>query len=229
IEATDEELTGTNEKINVWKSEIQTIKEDISNKQAEIVKLKTETEQIQIKNKENQIMIDKFIKTLGEQLSTNTTQQEHIQKTIEDVSRAGMAGSFKKRKDELKWIQLAWAVFTILSIAGLLLISSLIVCISDFQTLIFSFVPVSSSSVASIDSTKSFIFFSFSIDKACLVCNSVIKVEESDLILSIPDIINSISAFIDFIWFKSFVNSDNCSLALLISDSNLKGLLFRER
>lgn len=123
VESIDEELTGTNEKIKVWKSEIQTIKEDISNKQAEIIKLKTETEQVQTKNKDNQILIDKFKDILDEQLSINKTQQDYIQKTIEDVSRAGMAGSFKKRKDELKWLQFAWAFFTILSIAGLLIIS----------------------------------------------------------------------------------------------------------
>lgn len=127
IESIDEDLIGTNEKINVWKSEIQTIKEDISSKQAEIVKLKTETELIQTKNEENQLLIDKFKKTLEVQLSINKTQQDYIQKTIEDVSRAGMAGSFKKRKDELKWIQLAWAISTILSIAGLLVISYTII------------------------------------------------------------------------------------------------------
>ncbi len=123
IETIYSELEGTNEKIKIWKSEIQTAKEDISKKQAEIAKLKTEIEQIQIKNKESQLNIDKFSKTLEEQLTTNKEQQKYIQKTIEDVSRAGMAGSFKKRKDELRWSQFIWAFLTIISVGGLICLS----------------------------------------------------------------------------------------------------------
>lgn len=127
IESIDSELEGTSEKIKVWKSEIQTVKEDISNKQAEIAKLKTEIEQIQTKNKESQSLIDNFSKTLTEQLKTNNEQQDYIQKTIEDVSRAGMAGSFKKRKDELRWTQFTWAFMTIISVGGLIWLSYSIV------------------------------------------------------------------------------------------------------
>lgn len=123
----DAELNGTNEKISVWKSEIQAIKEDIIKKQTEITKLKAESEQIQESNKVSQKNIDNFTQSLTEQLSLNTEHQVYIKKTIEDVSRAGMAGSFKKRKDELKWIQLAWAISTVASIAGLLWISYTIV------------------------------------------------------------------------------------------------------
>ena len=127
IEEIDEELTGTNEKISVWKSELLAIKEDIIKKQTEFSKLKAEIEQTQVTNNVNQTNIDKFTKTLKDQLDLNTEHQSYIKKTIEDVSRAGMAGSFKKRKDELKWIQLAWAISTIVSIAGLLWISYSIV------------------------------------------------------------------------------------------------------
>lgn len=123
IESIDSELEGTNEKIKVWKSEIQNVKEDISSKQAEITKLKTEIEQIQSKNNESQLLIDKFSKTLTEQFDTNKKQQEYIQQTIEDVSRAGMAGSFKKRKDELRWTQFIWASLTIISVGGLIWLS----------------------------------------------------------------------------------------------------------
>ena len=127
IESIDSDLEGTNEKIKVWKSEIQTVKEDISNKQAEIAKLKTEIEQIQTKNKESLTLIDNFSKILTEQLKTNKEQQDYIQKTIEDVSRAGMAGSFKKRKDELRWTQFTWALMTIISVGGLIWLSYSIV------------------------------------------------------------------------------------------------------
>lgn len=127
VESIDEELDGTNEKIKIWKSEIQTIKEDISNKQVDIVKLKNETEQIKTTNKENQIKIDEFSNLLEKQLAKNKEHQDYIQKTIEDVSRAGMAGSFKKRKDELKWTQWIWAVLTVVSVGGLVWLSYSIV------------------------------------------------------------------------------------------------------
>lgn len=127
IEEIDEGLTGTNEKISVWKSELQAIKEDIIKKQTEFTKLKAEIEQTQDTNIVNQTNINKFTKTLSDQFDLNSEHQSYIKKTIEDVSRAGMAGSFKKRKDELKWIQLAWAISTVASIAGLLWISYSIV------------------------------------------------------------------------------------------------------
>lgn len=152
IESIDSELEGTGEKIKVWKSEIQTVKEDISNKQAEIAKLKTEIEQIQTKNKESQTLVDKFSKTLTEQLETNKEQQEYIQQTIEDVSRAGMAGSFKKRKDELRWTQFTWAFLTIISVGGLIWLSySIVKPILDGQVLnlnqLYFKIPVIASAV----------------------------------------------------------------------------------
>lgn len=127
IETIDTEIKETSEKIKIWKAEIQAVKEDISTKQTIITKLKTEIEQIQTQNNENQLLIEKFSKTLSEQININTEQQKYIKQTIEDVSRAGMAGSFKKRKDELKWIQLIWALGTIASISGLLYLSYSIV------------------------------------------------------------------------------------------------------
>ena len=98
-------------------------KADIEAKQTDIIKIKTETDQISEKSIENIEIINKQISTLSEQIETNSKHQDHIQKTIEDVSRYGMAGSFKKRKDELKWAQLTWAILTILSLGGLLVIS----------------------------------------------------------------------------------------------------------
>ncbi len=119
----DTQFRSNIEKISVWKSEIQSVKEDISNKQVEISKLRTEVEQIQKKNIDQQTLAEKIAKTLNEQLSTNKDQQEYIQQTIEDVSRAGMAGSFKKRKDELKFTQFVWAALTIISVGGLVWLS----------------------------------------------------------------------------------------------------------
>jgi predicted nucleic acid-binding Zn-ribbon protein len=127
VELIDEDLKGTSEKINLWKTEIQSIRDDISKKQTELSTIKSEIEEVQESNSLNNETIEGFIETLKDQITINKKHQDYIQKTIEDVSRAGMAGSFKKRKDELKWIQLVWAVFTILSISGLLYISFTIV------------------------------------------------------------------------------------------------------
>lgn len=127
IEDIDESLNGTNEKINIWKSELQAIKDDIIKKQTEITKLKAQIEQTDLTNQSNHVSLSNYSQKLKEQIELNTEHQSYIQKTIEDVSRAGMAGSFKKRKDELKWIQLAWAISTVASIAGLLWISYSIV------------------------------------------------------------------------------------------------------
>lgn len=119
----DRVLQGTSERINLWKSEIQTIKEDIINKQADITKIKKEVEQTQELSVQNQESSNSLIEELGEQIELNTKHQEHINKTIGDVSRLGMAGSFKKRKDELKWAQWIWAGFTLFSLFALIGIS----------------------------------------------------------------------------------------------------------
>ncbi|UXX77894.1 hypothetical protein N7E81_10995 [Reichenbachiella carrageenanivorans] len=50
-----------------------------------------------------------------------------IQKTIEDANRAGMAGSFKKRKDELRWTLVFWQFFTIASLGLLIYLSFVLV------------------------------------------------------------------------------------------------------
>lgn len=127
IEQTDENLSATNEKINLWKSEVQTIREDIANKQVDITKLKTETEQIKDDNLESQSILSNQKSELNTHLENNEKQQEEIQKTIEDVSRFGMAGSFKKRKDELKNAQVLWAISTVIALSGLIAASYLIV------------------------------------------------------------------------------------------------------
>ena len=127
IEQIDEELSATNEKIKIWKSEIQSVREDIGSKQADISKLKTEVEQIKKENIENKTKLENQNAELNEQLKTNREHQEEIQKTIEDVSRYGMAGSFKKRKDELKIAQTLWALSTVLALGGLIAASYYIV------------------------------------------------------------------------------------------------------
>ena len=152
VDEIDENLTGTNEKIAVWKSEIQSIKEDIIIKQADISKLKKEIEQILEASLANKSDIKTQIESLNTQIDLNNKHQEHIQNTIEDVSRYGMAGSFKKRKDELKWAQWIWAGATLFSLVGLLIISYSIMepllknGLSDINQLFFK-IPIFASAV----------------------------------------------------------------------------------
>lgn len=126
-EEIDEELTGTNEKIGVWKIEIQSLKEDIASKQTSIASLKTEVEGLVEKNNELQESVENKDELLNTQISLNKKHQTQIQETIDDVSRSGMASSFKKRKDELRWTQIFWSGMTIVALCGLIFVSYFIV------------------------------------------------------------------------------------------------------
>lgn len=127
VDEIDEELSGTNEKINIWKTEIQSLKEDISLKQTEIVSLKSKVETLLEQNSDLQENIETNNNELTEQISLNEKHQKQIQETIDDVSRSGMAGSFKKRKDELRWTQTFWSFMTIVALGGLIAVSYFIV------------------------------------------------------------------------------------------------------
>jgi len=127
LESINEQMKGSSEKINVWKEEISILKSEIVNKQAEFAKLRSDSQvlyETSIKQKEQ---LEGNLKEFDKQKAMLNDHQLYIQNTIDDVSRAGLAGSFKKRKDELKWIQLLWGALTILSISVLLLISFKIV------------------------------------------------------------------------------------------------------
>lgn len=127
VEEIDDELTGTNEKIGVWKVEIQSLKEDIASKQTSIASLKTEVENLVEKNNELQESVEKKDELLNTQINLNKKHQVQIQETIDDVSRSGMASSFKKRKDELRWTQIFWSGMTIVALCGLIFVSYFIV------------------------------------------------------------------------------------------------------
>lgn len=57
--------------------------------------------------------------TLDGILETSTKHQEVIQKTIEDASRLGMAGSFKMRKDELVRPMFVWGLLFFVGVTAL--------------------------------------------------------------------------------------------------------------
>ena len=152
ISSIEANITGVSEKITAWETAISGINEDIEQKLASVTELQKESEQLYDKSNANDGLIDKQVELLTKQLETNKTHQKQIQDTIEDVSRFGMAGSFKKRKDELKWTQLFWAGMTILSLGGLLYVSYLIMQpliegeITDLKVLFYK-IPIFASAI----------------------------------------------------------------------------------
>jgi hypothetical protein len=127
IEETQENLTEAEEQIESWKNEIKEIDAYFITTKKEIQELDEKINNVNEKNLKNVVSIDQQIKDNKDIIKTNNQQQKEIQKTIEDANRHGMAGSFKKRKDELTLPLRLWTAATILSLLGLITISYFIV------------------------------------------------------------------------------------------------------
>lgn len=127
INKIETEVSQTNKNINDWNSKIKSIKENITTTNNSIKNIEGQIKEAQEKSGSLSEALSVSIKQLQEQLILNDKHQAEIQKTIEDVSRLGMAGSFKKRKDELRLVQFTWALLTILSVGGLIYLSYFIV------------------------------------------------------------------------------------------------------
>ncbi len=126
IEQTKEDLDETESQIVTWKESIKQISETIIVKNKELQELSTNVSINNDKCQKNLDSITLQLKKQDEIIHLNNNQQEEIQKTIEDANRLGMAGSFKKRKDELTWPLRFWTTATIVALTGLVLISFLI-------------------------------------------------------------------------------------------------------
>lgn len=66
--------------------------------------------------KTDRVTFDTSLNDLQASIVKNAEHQQEIQKTIGNANRAGMAGSFKKRKDELGIPYWAWGAATVLTI-----------------------------------------------------------------------------------------------------------------
>ncbi len=84
-----------------WNEEIDSIVEEIRTQNLAYKDNQKNFEELSEKLKQIQVTTESQQKKLEEQAKTAKEQQTEIQKTIEDANRASMAGSFKKRKDEL--------------------------------------------------------------------------------------------------------------------------------
>lgn len=115
--------TEISENLETWNEEIEEAKESIKTNETAFSKLTKEITDQKAKNSENIEKINAELKRIGEVSVVNAEQQTEIQKTIEDANRLGMAGAFKKRKDELRIPLLFWTTISIATLTGLVILS----------------------------------------------------------------------------------------------------------
>lgn len=108
------------QQIPVWEENIKKLKDDIASKSVTYEELKTKAEILKTENEGNAEKNKELLDQYSTQISDNKKFQEQIQLTIQDANRHGMAGSFKKRKDELGKALILWGVLTIASIVTLI-------------------------------------------------------------------------------------------------------------
>lgn len=123
IESLIEKFKAFDDKVSAWNVSTAILEEYLKKHKTTIETLSQESIRINKEIIEEQNKVSNISTTLDKQIEKNRINQIEIQKTIEDVSRAGMAGSFKKRKDELLITQIIWAILTLLSVGGLVWLS----------------------------------------------------------------------------------------------------------
>lgn len=84
-----------------WSVEIEGYKSDISERRAEFAEYSSRFSSLLENVEEIQSRLNSQQEKLAVQSITSNKQQDDIREIIEDANRASMAGSFKKRKDEL--------------------------------------------------------------------------------------------------------------------------------
>lgn len=123
IETLNTRATEVADNLETWNEEIEETKGSITTNETTISKLTKEITDQKTKNSENIDKITAELKRIGDVSVKNIEQQSEIQKTIEDANRLGMAGAFKKRKDELRIPLLFWTTVSLLTLAGLVWLS----------------------------------------------------------------------------------------------------------
>src|SRR5690606_24535785 len=123
IENLDTRATEVSENIETYNQEIEETRESIKTNESTISRLAKEIAEQKDKNLENANKITAELERAGDVGAKNAEQQTEIQKTIEDANRLGMAGAFKKRKDELRLPLLFWTSVSIVTLIGLVALS----------------------------------------------------------------------------------------------------------
>jgi DNA repair exonuclease SbcCD ATPase subunit len=151
IKSFEGNISDINDNVTTWRAELEKLKSDtVSNttmvgsllESANSVKASLESSSKELDSQRNQI------KEMNE---INSDQQKIIQATIEDANRFGLAGSFKKRKDELKNVQMFWRFVTILVLIALVVLSyeliNKIINEPDSISLLVARIPIFASAV----------------------------------------------------------------------------------
>jgi hypothetical protein len=102
---------------------LQSVKTEIDSYQTKISDLTGKLEKTHQQSVQNKEEFEKSLNDLQESINKNNEHQIHIQETIENANRFGMAASFKKRKDELTKPYWAWGTATVITIAILIVTS----------------------------------------------------------------------------------------------------------
>ncbi|AGA77651.1 coiled-coil domain-containing protein [Echinicola vietnamensis] len=134
INSSETEIKSAKEKIQIiaeqiaeWQEQIKTSSTSIANNKGNYEALVEDISSLKEEIQEAKSEFSEELDSLHEANSKNEEQQALIQKTIEDANRAGMAGSFKKRKDELRLPLIFWQYFTILTLGLLIYLSFVLI------------------------------------------------------------------------------------------------------
>ena len=114
-----EELNENNEQSNKMMTEISKIKESSKDLSVYLIEAKTNIDVLSKKSELVAANIEKNQTTLNDQIKKDKELQFEIEQTLQDVNKHGMAGAFKKRKDELKWTVIIWGTLSVISISVL--------------------------------------------------------------------------------------------------------------
>lgn len=102
---------------------VQAMKNQISDYQVQVLDLTKKLNVTFEQSENNRNAFENVLSALQKSIETNEVHQRNIQDTIDNANRAGMAASFKKRKDELVIPYWAWGAATVATI-GVLIVSS---------------------------------------------------------------------------------------------------------
>lgn len=96
-----QQIKASHEAVTGWEESIEAAETEIAKQTKQITEHETRIKALQEEIGRQTELFDALSKKLTDQLVKNDGFQKEIRNTIDDANRASMAGSFKKRKDEL--------------------------------------------------------------------------------------------------------------------------------
>jgi hypothetical protein len=113
-----ESIDGVADRAEEQEKAIEVSSKAITEAQTRIKELEIKTSDVSARTEKESKAVGDLASLLTSEISKNEKFQKIIEQTLGDANRSGMAGSFKNRKDELKWTMWAWGgVFAVSMIA----------------------------------------------------------------------------------------------------------------